>query len=931
MADQHHASADDEATAGSRAVRSTKLHVPRPPPGFVARPRLGERLDAAGPRSVALVCAPAGCGKSVLVADWCRRQPSPVAWLSLDPDDDDPIRFWRHLAAALDRAGGGATTLPREVDRLIRRAGDPPLDEIADVVLSWIDGAVDDVVLVLDDYHAIEADEVHAGVRRLLEQAPAQLRTVVISRADPPLLLARRRASGELTEIRAADLQFSAEEAADLLEQATGGPLAAGDVAALTDRTEGWAVGLQLAALSLAGRDDVPAFVSTFSGSHRFVLDYLTEEVLDRQSAPVREFLLATSVLQRLSGPSCDAVTGGDDGQELLEACERANLFLVPLDDDRRWWRYHHLFAELLRLELERRYPGRATELHRRAADWYERHGSIDEAIGHAVAAGDTDRSVRLIERHADELLFRREEATLRRHMADLPSGATRRVLVAQARTAAYAGRLGEADRLLDAAAVATAAAEAPFEPSVDRQASPLAVLDPTTDLLRAFVAHLRGDVDAATALAEGVLAEVDDEGTTIGLIARWYLAVDPWLRGAVAQAEPALERDIERWREVGDPGRGALSSHYLGRVQRARGDLDGATETYRRLLATSADATVEPPTAVAHVGLAEVAYERDDLDAARRHVAAGVDLGRQLVYSQALSTGLATMAWLRRADGDVDGAVAAMDEAVDVGPDEDVVDLLDPVRVRRAQLLLAEGEDRAARAWTARRGVGLDDAPHHPVEPVHLLLARLEIHRGRGHRAVPLLDRLLRAAIDDGRTGSTIEIEVLRALALAADDPASSSSALLHALALAAPQGHVRRFVDEGGTDGRAARRGDRRPGHRRRRAPSRTRPCGPADPRRRRGSGRVGGRRSGCAAARRAAHPARAGGARPAGHRQAQPGDRRRALRVAQHREEAHHPHPREAGCRQPHRRGRPCPDAGPAPLTHAPAGPVRARHLR
>ena len=799
MVDQHDALTDDDVASGRRAVLSTKLHVPRPPPSFVGRSRLDERLDAAGPRGVVLVCAPAGCGKSVLVAEWCRRRGSPVAWLSLDLEDNDPIRFWRHVAASLDRSGCTASSLQVDVDRLIRRSSDPPLDAIAAAVVNGIDSASEDVVLVLDDYHVIDDRDVHAGVRGLLERAPDQLRTIVISRADPPLLLARRRASGELTEIRAADLQFGDAEAAALLERATGGPLDEHTVAALTDRTEGWAVGLQLAALSLAGRDDVPAFLATFSGSHRFVLDYLTEEVLDRQPARLREFLLATSVLQRLSGPLCDAITGGTDGQELLQACERANLFLVPLDDDRRWWRYHHLFADLLRLELERRFPGRASELHRRAATWHEDHGLVDEAIGHAMAAGDSDRSLRLIERYADELLFRREEATLRRHMADLPAGATRRVLVAHARTAAYAGRLSEADRLLDAAAETAGEADATFEPSVDRHASPLAVLDPTTTLVHAFVAHLRGDATAASELAGRVLAEVDDAGSTVGLIARWYSAVSPWVHGAVTQAEPALQADVDRWHSVGDLGRGALSSHYLGRVQRARGDLDAAIETYRRLLAMADDDEPEPPTAVAYVGLAEIAYRRGEIEAARRQVTRGIALGRQLVYSQVLSTGLATLAWIRRADGDLEGSAETMDEAVEVGPDPDVIDLLDPVPAQRAQLLLAAGDDGPARAWVARRGVELDDAPRHALEPAHLLLARLEIHRGRGPQVVPLLDRLLGAATEDARTGSVIEIELLRALALATDDPPAATSALVRSVALAIPQRGLRLFVDEG------------------------------------------------------------------------------------------------------------------------------------
>lgn len=801
MADQPDNLADADAAAVDRAVLSSKLHVPRPPSTFVARSRLVDRLDQAPPGTVVLVCAPAGCGKSVLVADWCRRREQPVAWLSLDTDDNDPIRFWRHLAASLDRSlGEQVTSRQDDVEQLIRRSAAAPPEEIATAIVNGLERESRDLVLVLDDYHVIDDAGVHAGVRLLLDHAPEPLRVVVITRADPPLLLARRRGRGELTEIRAADLRFSSEEAAGLLDGAAGGHLPEDAVSTLTDRTEGWAVGLQLAALSLAGRDDVATFISTFSGSHRFVLDYLTEEVLDRQPAPVREFLLSTSVLQQLSGPLCDAVADRDDAQELLEACERANLFLVPLDDDRRWWRYHHLFAELLRVRLEQHAPGRALELHRRAAAWHERHGSVEQAIFHALGADDPEWAFRLVERHADELLFRREGATLRRHLSELPARATRRLLVAQARTAAYAGRLAEADGLLEAAAAADTDAHPTVEPSMDPAAGPLRDLDPTTELVQAFVAHLRGHDQTATELARRTLAELDDVETTVGRIARWYLAVGPWLRGDVGEAEPALEADLERWRAVGDAGRGALSSHYLGQVQRARGDLDAAVETYRRLLSTATDGSAPSPVAaVAHVGLAEVAYRRGDLDDAARHVATGIAAGRQFVYTQTLSTGLATLAWIRRARGDIDGAAAAMDEAVEVGPDTDVVDLLDPVPVERARLALGTGDAGLARRWIELRGVTADDVAHHPSEPAHLLLARLMIQRGEGARVVPLLDRLLDAATEDGRTGSVIEIEMLRALALADGDRPAAVSAIVRAVTLAAPQRHVRLFVDEG------------------------------------------------------------------------------------------------------------------------------------
>ena len=797
-------SIDDVATAGDADVLSTKLHVPRQPPTFVARPRLLERLDQARPGTVTLVCAPAGFGKSVLVADWCRRSRRSIAWLSLDAGDNDPIRFWRHVAATLDRAHGEAPTSMQSVlDRLIRRSSDPPPVEVAAALVNGIAAEHDDVVLVLDDYHVINDGDVHASARILLDRAPEHLRVVLISRADPPLLLARRRARGELTEIRAADLRFRPDEAAGLLDETTGVRLSDEAVATLTDRTEGWAAGLQLAGLSLEGRDDISSFLSTFSGSHRFVLDYLTEEVLDRQPSSVREFLLQTSILQRLSGPLCEAVTGDDDAQELLEACERANLFLVPLDDDRRWWRYHHLFSELLRVRLQQRSPDLVPELHRRAAAWHETHGLIDQAIDHAVHADDTAEATRLIERHADELLFRREGATLQRQLAELPPDAvaSRRLMVARARNAVYAGRPTEAEALIDASAPASTDSDERFEPSIDRTASPLVELDPTTDLLRAFVAHLRGHADEAIALATGTLAELDDPGSSLALIAEWHLATGPWLRGDVVTAEPALVANIARWHAAGDHDRAAWSCHYLGQIQRSRGDLDAAADTYGRVLAVGADgrAPDSPTAGVAHVGLAEIAYQRADLEAARHHVDQAITHCQQFVYTQTLSSALATLAWIRRAEGDLDGARAAMDEAIEVGPDNDVVDLLDPVPVQRARLHLADGDDRLAEQWTAHRRVGAGDEPHHPAEPAHLLLARLLIARGQAAEALPLLDRLVGAATEDGRSGSVIEIDVLRALALADLDRPAALASLARAVRLAAPQRCIRVFVDEG------------------------------------------------------------------------------------------------------------------------------------
>ena len=331
---------------------ATKLHMPASRPDLVPRPRLAGRLDEGLTRGLILICAPAGYGKTVLLADWSRGHPA--GWLSLDAADNDPARFWRHAVAALDRARPGIA------ERVAPLLGPPAPSSFQGLVTALINElASDEALLVLDDYHVISAPQVHESLAFLLEHRPAGISVVLASRSDPPLALARLRARGELTEVRAGDLRFTPTEAAALLQQVTS-VLSGASVAALAARTEGWAAGLGLAALSLRGQVDVAGFVAAFTGSHRYVLDYLTEEVLERQGEHVRTFLLETSMLERLSGPLCDAVTGRERSQALLEEAERAGLFLVPLDEVRCWWRYHHLFADLLGARLDEEQPGRA-------------------------------------------------------------------------------------------------------------------------------------------------------------------------------------------------------------------------------------------------------------------------------------------------------------------------------------------------------------------------------------------------------------------------------------------------------------------------------------------------------------------------------------------------------------------------------------------
>jgi LuxR family maltose regulon positive regulatory protein len=796
------------AAASERDVLlATKVHIPRPRPGFLARPRLTQRLAEGMTRELVLVCTPAGFGKTTLLADWARGGQRPVAWLSLDEADNDPVRFWRHAAAALDGA------LPGVAGRVTGLLGDlqsASFQGVAATLINELAGGADEVVLVLDDYHLIQAQPVHESLGFLLEHPPASLRLVVASRADPPLPLARLRARGQLAELRERDLRFTPEEAAELLRTAVGSELPEAAVAALGDRTEGWVAGLQLAALSLRGRGDITEFVEGFSGTHRYVLDYLTQEVLDRQPEPLRTFLLETSVLGRLSGPMCDAVTGHRDSQARLEQVERANLFLVPLDEVRGWWRYHHLFADLLRARLQQQRPGQGPALHRAAATWCEEHGLPDDAVHHAVAAGDAARAARLIEQHADALLLRNEGATIKRWLTALPPGVASsrpRLCLTQAALALDSGSLEAAGPPLDAAERALAdAADEPFEPSVGTAASLLANVPAAIALLRAYLAELRGDAESTAGFASQALARLGQDEWMMDSVTRMQLAVADWLRGRLEQAERALVSITGRWRAAGEHALAIRGYYLLGQVQSAQGRLDAAARTYQQVLEIGAPpgGPATPSAGIGHVGLAEVAYQRNDLDAALRHATEGTAQCQQLAYTLPLTTGLITLAWIRQARGDEAGARQAMGEAERVTPSRSMADLFNPPLAQRARLLLAQGDVASAARWAEERGLSAADQPMYQREREHLVLARVLLAQDRAGPALALLERLLAAAASQHRTGSIIQIQTLQALAFAAaGDENAAVDALAGALTLACPRGYVRVFADEGAAIG--------------------------------------------------------------------------------------------------------------------------------
>ena len=780
---------------------AAKVSIPRTRPDRLARARLFQRLEEGMGRALVLVCAPAGFGKTTLLADWVGSSNWAVAWLSLDPDDNDPARFWRYVAAALDRAREG---LGEQLRPLLAAPTPLPGQGVVTALINQLEAEPEELVLVLDDYHLIDSTTIHDSLAFLLRHLPPQLHLAIASRSDPPLPLAWLRASGQLTELRAAELRFTPEEAAAFLQEVWKLDLPAQTVAALEARTEGWVVGLQLAALSLRGRPDPEGFLDAFTGTHRYVLDYLTEEVLARQPNRVRTFLLETSILERLNGPLCDAVTRDSDGQGMLEELERVNLFLVPLDEERRWWRFHHLFADLLRARLLQLQPERVPELHRRAAGWCEQHGLIDEAIRHTVAAGEVPWATRLVEQHLGETL-RRGEGKLVRWLALLPDEAVQArpgLCLAKAMTELDLDHVSSVERLLEHAerAFHPRQGQQPFQ--IPTHGGMVAEVPAAIALVRAELAFDQGDADATAAFARSALAQMAEEEHGPRLFAQWLLVVAEWMRGHLPDAEPAFAELLAQARAAPAPYPLLSSCYMLGLVQQAQGKLGAALRTYREglRLATEGGRFSAYHAGEADVGIAQVLYQRNQLDEAFQHASQGVELCRQVVELTELDVALVTLAWIRQAMGDPDAALEAMDEACRIYSRPDVTSLGYPAHSERARLLLVLGRVEEAARWTRERGLTAQDEVSYLRERDHLVLARVLLAQSQPEQTLGLLERLDALAESQGRTGSLIGIRAVRALALqAAENHQRAVSLLAETLTLAQPEGYVRVFADEG------------------------------------------------------------------------------------------------------------------------------------
>lgn len=791
-----------------------KLAIPRRRTALVGRPRLRGRVGRGLEASLTLVSAPAGFGKTTLLTEWAsgaRDAEHTVGWLSLDARDNDPAVFLAYLIAAAQAASPAVGARAAE----LLRSGEP-VEAILGSLLNDLGRAPVGVVVVLDDYHVVDSREIQDGMAFLLEHLPPRVHLVIATRADPPLPLARLRARGELVEVRAADLRFTREEVTAYLTGTMGLALDAGDVAALEERTEGWIAALQLAALSLQGRADPAAFISDFAGEDRYVVDYLVDEVLSRQPEPVRTFLRRTSVLSTLTGSLCDAVTGQDGGRTRLADLERSNLFLVPLDDRRHRYRYHHLFADVLRARLLDEEPTLVPELHRRASDWYERHGDRAEAFAHALAGGDVERGADLLELAIPALRRDRQDATLRRWLEALPDDVIRSRPVL---SIGYAGslmvrgevegverRLRDAERWLDASGDAGLGADGGPSGMVVVDHEAFAALPSAIAMYRAGLALLAGDVPGTMTHARRAL-DLAGEDDHVGRGApAALLALAHWTGGELDDARRWYAEAIASLETAGHGSDALGCALALADVLVAQGRLGEAARLYERGLrrAEQADPVLRG-AADMHVGLSEVCWERNDLDAARAHLQAGSDLGEAAGLAQNPYRRRLGLARMRLVDGDPAGAVELIDEAERVYAGDYSPDVR-PIPAIRARVRLVQGNLGDALAWVRGRGLTSQDELSYLREFEHVTLARvlLAVHADQGTEASgdasALLARLEHAAADGGRTGSLIEILVLRALAAdAAGQSEAALDAVRRAVTLAAPEGYVRVFLDEG------------------------------------------------------------------------------------------------------------------------------------
>ncbi len=798
----------------------TKLHLPFTRAGIVSRPRLDAQLAHGLQGPLTLITASAGFGKTTLVASYAASCGLPIAWLSLDKDDNQAARFLNYLVAALQEAD---QTIGSEAHHLLAAARQVPPEAVLTSLINDLEASGKEIVLVLDDYQQISSPAVHEAATFLLEHCPKNFHLVITTRSDPPLPLTRFRTRGQAMEIRAHELSFTEPEATQFLNESMGLELDARSVAALEERTEGWIAGLQMAALSMHNRKDVYEFIEGFSGTNRYILDYLLEEVLANQPAEIQHFLLYTSILERLAAPLCEALLG-DQGigdrefeaersspipyplsphpacQQILEYLERTNLFLVPLDDERLWYRYHHLFADLLRAQLQKKLGTQGVDrLHLLAAEWLGQNGSILEAIDHASLAQDDERVERFIEQNYREIISRGEQSSMRYWTSKLSKELVYRrpwLCIYEAHSHAWFGELDEADRLLEAA-----------EKLIR---SEISVPDARTMLghfsyVKSRVTAMRGDMQRAIEYCLAARENIPTDNLSLQFNTLVTLGYEYFLMGDYANASQVLNEAIRLGISAGALMYTVAATCFMARLYAVQGLLRKSYDTYQMAekLILEASGEHRDARALLDIGLADLFCEWNDLEPALIHLQRGLALLHLWGKADDLILAYITLARIHLAQGNKSDARVAIEKAVQVVQTSGVFsEAQQGVEIAQVKLWLNQGEFQAANRWIAAKQerLGSDDRFRFENELASIARARVWIAQNQPDEAIGLLSHLEEIAQTAGRMGRVIEILLLEAFALREmNDSEQAQLALTKCLTLAQPEGYVRIFLDEG------------------------------------------------------------------------------------------------------------------------------------
>ena len=782
------------AESNAMLLLNTKLNAPPVRPSHVQRLKLIQRLDKLRDYKLALIVASAGYGKTALVSEWIAQSPLRVVWFSIDAGDNDPVRFWDYVIAAIQTAypNIGEITLP-----LLHEPQPLPIETILSTFINELAALPDSFVLVLDDYHVIESAAIHDGLVFLVERMPALMHIIMTTRTDPPLPLARMRVRSQLLELRSANLRFSQQQMETFFTEVMGLTLTSEEVAALDTRVEGWIAGLQLAGLALQGKRDTAGFIASFAGDHHYVLDYLGDEILDRQPEAIQQFLMQTSILERLNGDLCDIVIGTVDSQSILEHLERNHFFVVALDDKRQWYRYHRLFADFLHHRLRLKYPEHVKGLHQQASQWFERNGLQAEAISHALAAQDNERAAELVQSIAELLIWRRaEHNTLLGWLTALPHS----ILQSYPRLYLYHAWVLYLTNQMNAAEQRIHDAENALNHMVG---SPDPLIAGMLAAVHSTLTGAHHQFPQTLTLSRMALELLPEEAVSWRCMAAINLGVTCAYIGEVREAVEVLSYAMELSQEIGSSFAMLSAFWHLSSLQTAQLALRTAENTCQQLEHSINMPGLQrfPTSGYVALLLGEISMERNQLNAAERYLLESVEQINPESFPVTLLRAYVVLSRLKTLQEDTEGAGHYWQLAEQLERMSKLQGRSPLLSISRVRRWLEQGNLAAAEAWVAENQLGFDDEFSYHRESYYLMLARLHIARGEiADKALYLLERMIKRAEDSQRNGSLIRALILQAIAFSAcNNSQQVTVSLARALSLAEQEQPLRVFADEG------------------------------------------------------------------------------------------------------------------------------------